>query len=106
MWVPVVHSCLSTILCPTVQPQRHFVRRLSTVPVEEREQSPCGDWFVRASRQRGLLPEILEELLAARKRWARGAMCIDSWCTRGGDEQRGLTKTVALLAARGLRTKA
>ncbi|PNW88124.1 hypothetical protein CHLRE_01g015250v5 [Chlamydomonas reinhardtii] len=42
--------------------------QLNIVPPEDREQSPSGDWFVRNSRQRGLLPEILEELLAARKR--------------------------------------
>jgi hypothetical protein len=30
--------------------------------------SPSGDWFVRGSITRGVLPEILEELLAARKR--------------------------------------
>jgi hypothetical protein len=31
-------------------------------------QTPNGDHFVKASRQKGILPEILEELLGARKR--------------------------------------
>lgn len=31
-------------------------------------KTPAGDTFVRASRYKGILPEILEELLAARKR--------------------------------------
>ena len=35
---------------------------------DETEVSPCGNTFVRASVQKGLLPEVLEELLAARKR--------------------------------------
>ena len=52
-------------------PMAHCCDRLNIVPPEDREQSPSGDWFVRNSRQRGLLPEILEELLAARKRWGR-----------------------------------
>ena len=31
-------------------------------------RTPSGDTFVRARRAKGILPEILEELLAARKR--------------------------------------
>lgn len=31
-------------------------------------RTPSGDTFVRARRTKGILPEILEELLAARKR--------------------------------------
>lgn len=31
-------------------------------------QTPTGDWFVPASTRRGIMPVILEELLAARKR--------------------------------------
>ncbi|GMH37529.1 hypothetical protein BSKO_05402 [Bryopsis sp. KO-2023] len=42
--------------------------RISELPVEHYERSPCGDVFVRATTQKGLLPEILEDLLAARKR--------------------------------------
>ena len=35
---------------------------------EELVRSPSGDCFVRPSKCKGLLPEILEELLGARKR--------------------------------------
>jgi hypothetical protein len=31
-------------------------------------KTPAGDTFVKTSRYKGILPEILEELLAARKR--------------------------------------
>ena len=38
------------------------------MPAEDLLRSPCGDTFVRARRAKGILPEILEELLGARKR--------------------------------------
>jgi DNA polymerase delta subunit 1 len=41
---------------------------VSRVPPEHIARSPNGDYFVKRSAARGLLPEILEELLAARKR--------------------------------------
>jgi DNA polymerase delta subunit 1 len=40
----------------------------SSIPPELMERSPSGDTFVRAGAVKGILPEILEELLAARKR--------------------------------------
>ena len=42
--------------------------RLHEVPKEEVTRTPSGDSFVRAARSKGILPEILEELLGARKR--------------------------------------
>jgi len=42
--------------------------RVKEVPQAEVMQTPNGDQFVKASRQKGILPEILEELLGARKR--------------------------------------
>lgn len=36
---------------------------------EDVQQTPNGDYFVRSSRTKGILPEIREELLGARKRW-------------------------------------
>lgn len=33
-------------------------------------KTPTGDEFVKASVRKGLLPQILENLLSARKRWA------------------------------------
>jgi len=38
------------------------------VPKEDVIRTPTGDSFVLAHRTKGILPEILEELLAARKR--------------------------------------
>lgn len=35
---------------------------------DEYERSPTGHYFVKASRKKGILPQILDELLAARKR--------------------------------------
>ena len=42
--------------------------RLHELPKEDVIRTPTGDSFVRAHRTKGILPEILEELLAARKR--------------------------------------
>ncbi|KAG1677462.1 hypothetical protein FOA52_001918 [Chlamydomonas sp. UWO 241] len=41
--------------------------RVRDIPPEQIAQTPSGDWFVKASAVKGILPEILEELLAARK---------------------------------------
>ena len=38
------------------------------MPAEDVIRTPTGDTFVKAHRTKGMLPEILEELLAARKR--------------------------------------
>jgi len=51
--------CYTTLLAPEAARQ---------LPPEAFEKSPSGDCFVKGSVQRGILPEILEELLAARKR--------------------------------------
>ena len=45
-----------------------IVCRLNEVPRDEVTRTPSGDSFVRAARSKGILPEILEELLGARKR--------------------------------------
>ena len=42
--------------------------RVREVPPEDVLRCPSGDTFVRVGRAKGILPEILEELLAARKR--------------------------------------
>lgn len=44
------------------------VRRQREVPPEDVLRSPSGDMFVKAHTSKGILPEILEELLGARKR--------------------------------------
>lgn len=45
--------------------------------------TPNGDMFVRPSLTKGILPEILEELLGARKRWAGRGGGPSGW-SRGG----------------------
>ena len=51
--------CYTTLLTPA---------QAAALPPDAYERSPSGDCFVRGSVARGILPEILEELLAARKR--------------------------------------
>lgn len=43
-------------------------QQAKTLPEGHYAKTPNGDYFVKASVQQGLLPEILQELLAARKR--------------------------------------
>ena len=45
-----------------------LMHRAKQMAPEELVRSPSGDCFVRPSKCKGLLPEILEELLGARKR--------------------------------------
>jgi len=52
-------------LCYTTLVPKEHVSRLAP---DQMETSPCGNTFVKASVLKGLLPEVLEELLAARKR--------------------------------------
>ena len=42
--------------------------RKHEVPEDQVNTTPSGDMFVKASVAKGILPEILEELLGARKR--------------------------------------
>jgi DNA polymerase delta subunit 1 len=51
--------CYSTLLTP---------QQAARLPPDAYERAPTGDCFVRRGVSRGVLPEILEELLAARKR--------------------------------------
>ena len=44
------------------------MHRRHELPAEDVMKSPSGDTFVRKHRHKGILPEILEELLGARKR--------------------------------------
>ena len=47
-----------------------LIRRsdLAKVPADKYGKSPTGDCFVKADTHKGILPQILEELLAARKK--------------------------------------
>lgn len=59
--------CYSTLLHPSqfgkdgANLQQHGLER------EDIERTPNGDWFVRKEKRGGILPEILRELLTARK---------------------------------------
>jgi hypothetical protein len=52
-------------LCYSTLVNANDVARL---PADTYEKSPSGHVFVRSSHKKGLLPQILDELLAARKR--------------------------------------
>ncbi|XP_016118334.1 DNA polymerase delta catalytic subunit-like [Sinocyclocheilus grahami] len=54
-------------LCYTTLLQKSQVEKLSLSP-EDFIKTPTGDLFVKSSVRKGLLPEILENLLSARKR--------------------------------------
>lgn len=51
--------CYTTLLSPA---------QAASMNAEEVTRTPSGDYFVRASVRKGILPRILEELLAARKK--------------------------------------
>eukprot|EP01116_Phalansterium_solitarium_P016226 TRINITY_DN3727_c0_g1_i4.p1 TRINITY_DN3727_c0_g1~~TRINITY_DN3727_c0_g1_i4.p1 ORF type:complete len:592 (+),score=282.68 TRINITY_DN3727_c0_g1_i4:413-2188(+) len=50
--------CYSTLLSPD---------RARSMSPDDYERTPNGDLFVRAAKQKGILPQILEDLLSARK---------------------------------------
>ncbi|XP_069047871.1 DNA polymerase delta catalytic subunit [Lepisosteus oculatus] len=54
-------------LCYTTLLQHSSIERLGLSP-EDFIKTPTGDYFVKSSVRKGLLPEILENLLSARKR--------------------------------------
>eukprot|EP01038_Epipyxis_sp_PR26KG_P010428 gene10428-14008_t len=51
--------CYSTLVNP---------QEIDKLPSESYEKSPAGHYFVRSTTKKGILPQILDELLAARKR--------------------------------------
>lgn len=67
--------CYTTLLTP---------EQAGRLPPEHVFKSPSGDCFVKGALQKGILPEILEELLAARKRWVSWRDPLEScngvWC--------------------------
>lgn len=56
----------------------HCSLRAKDLPPDQVAQSPTGDWFVKSSVCKGIVPEILEDLLAARKRWVGGHHTLPS----------------------------
>ncbi|KAL8110491.1 DNA polymerase delta catalytic subunit isoform X2 [Apium graveolens] len=62
---PSIMMAYNLCYCTLVTPED--VRKLA-LPPESVHKTPSGDTFVKSNLQKGILPEILEELLAARKR--------------------------------------
>ncbi|KAG9129217.1 hypothetical protein Leryth_006490 [Lithospermum erythrorhizon] len=62
---PSIMMAYNLCYCTLVTPED--ARRLN-IPPECVNKTPSGETFVRPDLQKGILPEILEELLAARKR--------------------------------------
>ncbi|KAJ4831435.1 DNA polymerase delta catalytic subunit [Turnera subulata] len=62
---PSIMMAYNLCYCTLVTPED--VRKLN-LPPECVTKTPSGDTFVKSNLQKGILPEILEELLAARKR--------------------------------------
>ncbi|EXB40942.1 DNA polymerase delta catalytic subunit [Morus notabilis] len=62
---PSIMMAYNLCYCTLVTPED--VRKLN-LPLECVNKTPSGETFVKSSLQKGILPEILEELLAARKR--------------------------------------
>ncbi|CAL5224971.1 g7745 [Coccomyxa viridis] len=58
--IMMAHNLCYTTLLPR--------NRVHELPAEDVLKTPNGDHFVKAHKQKGILPEILEELLSARKR--------------------------------------
>jgi hypothetical protein len=68
-------------LCYSTLVNANDVARL---PADSYEKSPSGHVFVRSSHKKGLLPQILDELLAARKRGACTlSVCLYVLCENG-----------------------
>ncbi|KAL9233345.1 hypothetical protein vseg_008362 [Gypsophila vaccaria] len=62
---PSIMMAYNLCYCTLVTPED--IRKLN-IPPECVNKTPSGDTFVKAELQKGILPEILEELIAARKR--------------------------------------
>eukprot|EP00955_Chlamydomonas_euryale_P069672 360530-Chlamydomonas_euryale.AAC.5 len=64
VYIHAVHVSVASIHAARTSP----FCSVRDLPPEHVAQSPSGDWFVKSVAHKGILPEILEELLAARKR--------------------------------------
>ncbi|XP_004502958.1 DNA polymerase delta catalytic subunit [Cicer arietinum] len=62
---PSIMMAYNLCYCTLVTPEN--ARKLN-IPPESVNRTPSGETFVKPNLQKGILPEILEELLAARKR--------------------------------------
>ncbi|KAI0955116.1 DNA-directed DNA polymerase delta [Taiwanofungus camphoratus] len=55
-------------LCYTTLIEKRTIERLNLVKDKDYIQTPNNDFFVKSSKRKGLLPTILEDLIATRKR--------------------------------------
>ncbi|KAJ6819957.1 putative DNA polymerase delta catalytic subunit [Iris pallida] len=62
---PSIMMAYNLCYCTLVTPED---ARKFNLPAESVNKTPSGEMFVKSDLQKGILPEILEELLAARKR--------------------------------------
>lgn len=62
---PSIMMAYNLCYCTLVTPEN---ARMLNIPLESMNKTPSGETFVKSNLQKGILPEILEELLAARKR--------------------------------------
>ncbi|XP_020676528.1 DNA polymerase delta catalytic subunit [Dendrobium catenatum] len=62
---PSIMMAYNLCYCTLLTPEN---ARQMNLPAESINRTPSGDSFVKSELQKGILPEILEELLAARKR--------------------------------------
>lgn len=66
MWIHFIHALFILYLSESWVINRLYVFSLAP---EDFIKTPTGDLFVKSSLRKGLLPEILENLLSARKRF-------------------------------------
>ena len=55
-------------LCYTTLLDKNTIDRMGLVKDVDYIQTPNNDFFVKSSKRKGLLPSVLEDLIAARKR--------------------------------------
>ena len=57
--IMMAHNLCYTTLVPPYEAKKYDPKII--------QQTPNGDWFIRTEKKKGILPIILEELIAARK---------------------------------------
>lgn len=62
--IMMAHNLCYSTLVPAIEKKKHPEK----YPEEDITTTPNGDFFVKSSKKKGILPMILEELIGARKR--------------------------------------
>ena len=88
--------CYSTLVPPDA---------VGRLPEADLTKSPTGDVFVRANKTKGILPEILEELLGARKRAKADLKKAQDPLEKAVLDGRQLALKVSANSVYGLRTR-